>query len=441
MRPIAGLVFLLASLPACAAPPAADWPTLLGPAGDGVSAETGIRTRWPADGLKKLWDVSLGSGYAPPTVAAGKLYHFDQVEGNARLTCRDAATGAPVWTHDTPTTYDDAFGYDPGPRAAPVVAGGRVFTHGVDGVVTAVDAATGKKLWAIDTRKVYHVHPNFFGVGSVPLVVGDRVIVAVGGSPKGPKPDDFKEIKGNGTALVAFDAATGTQAWAAGDDLASYSSPVLRPLGGKPTILYFGRGGLTGVDPAAGTERFFAPYRSKLTESVNAANPVVVGDEVLLSECYENGATLFRFAAGKLTVVWSDAGKDRGDKSLQSHWCTPIADGRYVYGCHGRNANDAELRCLDRTTGEVKWAERRTTRCTLVKIDSYLLSFGEQAQLRLIKLNPDKYDEVARWQVPGLGYPTWAPPTISGGRLYLRGKDPDDARKQRLACYELIPAK
>ena len=43
--------------------PGADWPTFLGPTRDGVSAEKGILTTWPKDGLKKLWECDLGQGY------------------------------------------------------------------------------------------------------------------------------------------------------------------------------------------------------------------------------------------------------------------------------------------------------------------------------------------------------------------------------------------
>ena len=177
------------------------------------------------------------------------------------------------------------------------------------------DAATGKKLWLLDTRDIYHVHPNFFGVGGAPLLVGELLIAPIGGSPKGPRPADFRDTKPDGTALVAFDVATGREKWRCGDDLASYSSPVLRTLAGQPTVVYFGRNGLTLADPMTGKLIASTPYRSRLTESVNAANPVVVGDTILLSECYENGSTLFRFAAGKLDLVWSDTDKPRDEKS------------------------------------------------------------------------------------------------------------------------------
>ncbi len=418
-----------------------DWPGFLGPVGDGSSPETGIVAPWPKAGLKKLWDCPLGSGYAPPSVAAGKLYHFDRVGDEARLCCRNAVSGELLWTYKTPTQYEDSYGYDPGPRACPVVDGDRVYVHGADGVLACVATATGKEVWRLDTREKYHFHQNFFGVGSAPVVAGDLLIVAVGGSPKGAKPFDFRAVQGNGTAVVAFDKKTGVEKWTLSDELASYSSPVVTTIDGQTVGLYFARGGLLGFDPKAGKELFQHKFRSKILESVNAANPVVVGNQILLSECYENGTTLVKYAGGKITTVWSDAKKDRDDHALSSHWCTPIHHDGYVYGCNGRNPNDAELRCVELATGAVKWTERRTTRCTLLKVDGHLISLGEQGELRLLKLNPAKYDEVSKWEVPGLGYPSWAPPTLCRGILYVRGKSDAGRDANTLIAFELIPAK
>ena len=54
-----------------------------------------------------------------------------------------------------------------------------------------------------------HFHQNFFGVGSVPVVAGDLLLVAVGGSPKGPRPLSLLDAKPDGTCIVALDKATG----------------------------------------------------------------------------------------------------------------------------------------------------------------------------------------------------------------------------------------
>jgi outer membrane protein assembly factor BamB len=427
---------------AVAARPGSDWPGFLGPNADGTSPETGILTTWPKDGLRKVWDCPLGVGYAPPTVAGGKLYHFDRYADSARLTCRNAATGEFVWKYEYPTDYDDLYGYDSGPRACPVVDGDRVYVHGVEGVLACVSAADGAEVWKVDTKANYHFHQNFFGVGSVPVVDGDLLIVPVGGSPKGPRPFDLRDAKGNGTAVVAFDKKTGAEKYRFGDELASYATPVFAALGGKRVGLYFARGGLVGFDPQAGKELFRYPWRSRLLESVNAANPVVVGDKVLLSECYEKGSVLVAVKDGKATKVWADTDPDRDEPALMAHWATPIHDGGFVYGCSGRHANEADVRCVELATGQVKWRERRTARVMLTKIDGHLLSWSEAGELRLIKLNPAKYEEVARWEVPGFAYPSWGMPVVSRGYLYLRGKSDEPGKEtHRLACYELVPGK
>ena len=68
---------------------------------------------------------------------------------------------------------------------------------------------------------------------------------------------------------------------------------------------------------------------------------------------------------------------------------------------------------------------------------------GEDGGLRLLKVNPRKYEEVSAVVLtdgnsgaqgePLLQYPCWAAPILSHGLLYLRGNN-------RLVCVELIPA-
>src|SRR5262249_41897308 len=157
----------------------------LGPTRDGVSAEKGILTQWPKEGLHVVWEAEMGMGFAPPVISKGRLFHFDRFGNNARLTCRNDETGKRLWTFEYPTDYRDLYGYSPGPRASPVVDEDRVYLHGVEGMLYCIDALSGKEIWKVDTKKEFHFHQNFFGAGSVPLVEGDLLIVPVGGSPPG----------------------------------------------------------------------------------------------------------------------------------------------------------------------------------------------------------------------------------------------------------------
>jgi hypothetical protein len=59
-----------------------------------------------------------------------------------------------------------------------------------------------------------------------------------------------------------------------------------------------------------------------------------------------------------------------------------------------------------------------------------LIALGEAGLLGLFRLNPERLEELGRWQVPKLGYPCWAAPVLAGGRLYLRDEE-------RVVCYDL----
>lgn len=418
-----------------------DWPRFLGPTGDGISPEKGIITPWPEKGLRVVWQCAVGSGYGAPTVNEGKLFLFDRHGDNDRLTCMNSETGAALWKFEYATKYEDYFGYNNGPRCCPVVDGDRVYLHGAEGMLHCVSAKDGKLLWKVDTREAFGVVQNFFGVGSAPVVEGDLLIVQVGGSPAGEQLG--LNQRGNGSGVVAYDKRTGKVKYKVTDELASYASPVLATINGRRWCFVLARGGLVGLNPATGKVDFHFPWRARALESVNASNPVVAGDWVFVTECYGPGSALIKVKEGGYEVLWTDA--DRRDKSLQCHWNTPILHAGYVYGSSGRHAGQAELRCVELATGKVTWSQADLTRASLTMVDGHFLCLTELGQLLLLKVNPQRYEEVSRIDLRRLGKgdlgrlprgylpndPYWASPVVSHGLLYVRGDN-------RLLCLELI---
>jgi outer membrane protein assembly factor BamB len=425
-----------------------DWPCFLGPTGDSVSSEKGIVAPWPEKGLRLVWDQQVGSGYAMPAISLGRLFLFDRHGNQERLRCLRSENGEFLWTFEYPSHFRDPFGYSNGPRCAPVVDGERVYAFGAEGMLHCLRAADGKLVWRVDTQDMFNVVPNFFGVGSAPVVEGDLLIVQVGGSPPGSTVRDFADLKGNGSGVVAFDKHTGKVRYRITNELASYASPVLATVGGRRWCFVFARGGLVGFEPASGKADFHYPFRAEDLESVNAANPVVVGDRVFISETYGPGSSLLKVRPGGYEVLWTDADKKR-KKSMQCHWSTPIHHDGYLYGCSGRHKENAELRCIELATGKVMWSEPRLTRTSLLLVDGHFICLGEEGELRLLKVNPHKYEEVSRFEVcapgkaePLLDYPCWAAPILAHGLLYLRGRDVGGRGEERtrLVCLELIPA-
>jgi outer membrane protein assembly factor BamB len=384
-----------------------------------------------------VWQRPIGIGYSAPVVSKGKLYLFDRRNNSATLTCMKADTGESIWSFEYPTDYKDRYSYNGGPRCCPVVDGDHVYIHGVEGMLHCLNANTGKLVWKIDTVAEFGIVQNFFGVGSTPIVEGDLLIVQVGGSPAGSKDADFADLKGNGTGVVAFEKTTGKVRYKISDELASYASPVLATIDGRRWAFVFARGGLLAFEPKNGKIDFHFPWRSRDYESVNASNPVVVGDKVLITETYGPASALLKVKPGDYEVLWHEGTKLR--KSLQCHWMTPIHHEGYVYGSSGRHDYNAELRCVELATGKVMWREPGLTRTSLLMVDGHFVCLGEDGVLRLLKVNPQKYEELSQvelintqTQAPLLKHPCWAAPILAHGLMYLRGDD-------RLVCVELIP--
>ena len=144
-----------------------------------------------------------------------------------------------------PTTYRDDFGFDEGPRAVPVVVNGRVYTFGAEGMLSAIDLATGKQVWNVDTKRRFNVAKGYFGQAGSPLVEDGRVIANVGGTDGGKS-----------AGIVAFNADTGAVLWTVTNHEASYSSPVTGTFGGKKVALFLTRQALVGLDPSNGAQLF-----------------------------------------------------------------------------------------------------------------------------------------------------------------------------------------
>jgi outer membrane protein assembly factor BamB len=427
-----------------------DWPVFLGPTGDSKSPETGILTDWPEEGLRIVWQTTLGTSYGAPSISRGRLFHFDRYRNVARLTCRHAETGEFLWKFEYPTDYEDLYGYNNGPRCCPVVDDDRVYIFGAEGMLHCLTSAHGELLWKVDTTAEFGVIQNFFGVGSAPVVEGDLLILMVGGSPAEDSripPGQLNRVSGNGSGIVAFDKRTGAVQYKITDELASYASPALATIDGRRWCFAFARGGLVGFEPATGQVDFQFPWRSRILESVNASNPLVVGDLVLISETYGPGSALLRVRPGAYDVVWSDEERGR-DKALQTHWNTAVHVDGHVYGSSGRHKENAELRCIDLATGEVKWSQEDLSRSSLLYVDGHFVCLTETGTLLLLKASPRAYEPVAQVTLRDtkkagpallslgppklLKEPAWAAPVLSHGLLYVRGAD-------RLVCLELIP--
>src|SRR5256885_1236087 len=94
--------------------PAEDWPHFLGPRGTGISAETGLLERWPANGPNIVWSKGIGAGYGAPSIR-GDLLVFHHRRGDDEIVeALNKTNGQPVWNYSYPSHFVDPYGYNNG---------------------------------------------------------------------------------------------------------------------------------------------------------------------------------------------------------------------------------------------------------------------------------------------------------------------------------------
>jgi outer membrane protein assembly factor BamB len=315
-------------------------------------------------------------------------------------------TGRPVWKAAYPTAYRDDFGFDEGPRGTPCVADGKVFTYGAEGVLSAFEAGTGKRVWQRAAAREFSAPKGYFGAACAPVWFEGRVLVGVGGA------------KGGG--IVAFDGATGKTVWQALDDEAGYSSPVIATLNGAARAVFFTRTGLAVLDPGTGKVMAQFRWRARSAASVNAATPIVTGTYVFLTASYGTGAVLLDLRSGAPKEVWS------GDDSMSCHYSTPVLRDGFLYGYHGRQETGAVLRCVEFQTGKVKWEKEGFGAGSIILIGKRILMVRETGQVVLAEAVPGGFQGVGVHRA--FAGTVRAYPAVAGGMLIVR-----DAGEELLA--------
>jgi outer membrane protein assembly factor BamB len=446
---------------------AGDWPQFLGPTANNISTETNLLERFPTNGLRILWEKEIGTGYSAPSVRGDKLVLHHRVGAEEIVQTFDAASGTEGWRYAYPSSYTDPYGYNNGPRCTPLLTSNRCYTFGAEGKLLCLDLATGRVIWQRDTAKEWEVPEAFFGVGSTPILEGDKLIVMLGAQTN--------------AGVVALDANTGRTLWqnvgktnwhgvttigwraerpyewTGVEKQASYASPIAVTIHGQRHVLCFMRQGLVSLNPTNGAVNFSRWFQAIVNESVNAMVPVVHNDVILISAAYYRvGAVLLRVKPDGKSIeeVWriprhptdpADRDPETGrwkQPVLEVHWSTPVLHDGYLYAFTGRNEPDATFRCVEFKTGKLMWSRDERWRPhsseqpavfgrgSLIAADGRLWALGEGGLLGLFNINAAACDEISRWQVPSLKYPCWAAPVLSRGRLYLRSEN-------RLVCLDV----
>jgi len=129
-----------------------------------------------------------------------------------------------------------------------------------------------------------------------------------------------------------------------------------------------------------------------------------------------------------------------------SHWMTPVVHEGFLYGPFGIQIFDtvnAQLKCVELRTGNVKWSVNGFGRAASLLFDQHLLTLTERGQLVLSRPDTNAHVELNRFQaIPGYSDPTnkcWNMPAIADGRVYVRSSAFVAAFDMSIASLRLDP--
>lgn len=387
-----------------------DWPQYNGPSARSSTESLGVKG-FASSGPPQAWKVGLDAGFSSFAVQGERAYTLvgRKEDGKVRevLLALDAASGKELWSAPLEVGEYDGGGGDgaednqggDGPRTTPSVVDGRVYVLDAFLGLYCFEAASGKELWKHDLVDEFGGRLIQWQNGASPLVEGELVFVAGGGTDE---------------SLLAFDRKTGEVAWAYGDEKMTHATPIAATLHGKRQVIFFVQSGLIAVEPDSGTVlwRTEFPYRIS-----TAASPVVSGDVVYCSAGYGVGAAAWRIQQkdGKLVpeLLWRAANK------LINHWSTPIVKDGHLYGMFSfKEYGKGPLKCVELATGEERWAKDGFGPGNVILVGDTLVALSDAGALVLVEPKPDAYRELARADV--LDGKCWSTPAFSDGALYVR---------------------
>ena len=379
---------------------AQDWPQWRGPNRDGRVTGFSAPKTWPKE-LTQKWKVAVGDGVATPALVGDKLYVFSRESGNEVIRCLSAETGKELWQdkYETGGASGPAASFS-GPRCSPAVAAGKVVTLGVRGILSCLDAASGKVLWRKETGNT----PRFC-TSSSPLLVDGLCIAQIGSERNG--------------SVVAYELAGGKEKWKATGSTA-YASPVLLTLSGTKVLVAETDENIVGLSVADGKQLWKTPFGPRGMRSYNASTPVIAGDLLVYSgsgrgthavKLEKKDAEL----AGK--ELWNNS-----DNSVQYN--TPVVKDGLVFGLSDRNS----LFCINARDGKTAWTSsvagggrRQQGYGGIVDAGPVLLALTPAAQLIVFQPSDKKFEQVASYKVGDSG--TYGDPVVAGNRIFVKDRN------------------
>lgn len=396
---------------------AGDWPTFRGPHGDGTADESALPIEWGPK-LNVKWRTPIvAPGNSSPIVAVGRVFTtVAEDDGHKRhLLCFERESGELLWDQtvrysETPPTHKT----NPYSGSTPVCDGERVVVYHGSAGMHCYDL-DGNPLWTKDLGPITHV----WGFGSSPVIYKGMVIQLVG--------------PGVVTKLVALDLQTGDVRWETsepgGSDsvegryIGTWATPVVANVDGREQLLMGLPSRAGAYDPSTGNLLWWVEGLASDRSDLCYTSPVVVGEVGVVMGGFGGPSIGFRLGgSGDVTEdhrLWRNF--STSPRPPQRIGTGVVADG-LIYMANADEPGSIE--CIDPTSGETRWEERRTTDGphwgSMIFADGRLYVTGQNGITRVLAPNKDRYELLAE---NDLGEQSNSTPAVSDGQIFLRTFD------------------
>ncbi len=371
------------------------WSGFRGSERNAVAALDGARinTDWNATKPKQIWRRRVGPGWSSFAVAGELVFTQEQRGDYELISAYRLSTGEPVWRHqDAARFYESAGGA--GPRGTPTAHDGCVYAMGATGIVNALDARTGARIWTRSADRDTGARRPDWAFAASPLVVGDVLVTAASGR------------------LVAYDLKNGTPRWTQKTSGGGYSSPHFATLAGVPQILLMNGGGITGVGLDG---RILWAIHAEA--GVAFVQPQALEDGSVLAA---SGEALRGQGVRRLAVSRAPDGAWQVDERWTSRGLKPYFSDFVVHKGHAYGFDGTILSAINLETGERVWKGGRygAGQMLLLPQQDLLLVVSEEGDLVLVAASPDQHTEIAKFKA--IEGKTWNHPVLVGDVLLVR---------------------
>jgi outer membrane protein assembly factor BamB len=325
-----------------------NWPQWRGPLGTGVAPAGDYPVKFSnTEGV--AWKAKLpGIGTSTPAVWGDRIFvtcgiKSEGDEGRDGVLCFDM-NGKELWRHEFGEGRKGKSSHASGSNPSPVTDGKNLVVYFKTGTLANL-GLDGKEKWKINLQDKFGKDTLWWDLGTSPILVGDRVVVAV--------------MQSGDSYLVALDLKDGNVAWkekrqydVPKENDNSYCTPQLVRVNGKDQIIAWGADHLTGHDAQTGKLlwecRGFNPDNEQNLRTIASA---VASDGVAVVP-YARGGSLVAVRMGGDGDITKSALWDKHGRGQSTDVPTPVITDGKVYLL----TDVGHIDCLKLKTGEVLWS-------------------------------------------------------------------------------------